>query len=597
MKSHREALLALSVLLAGAGAAPGFAPDATAFSETVSECRSTIVKTGTSYTVRLAKLMAKCATARLVGRIPGSTDCNVPAQAAAALNKVPPALSFPNGFDQPGGVCGDVEPADAFYTSCPSPCDAIAVAEWSDVQACMTCITAVHAEKFARGAFAQGDPPSAKDDSRCAAAMLSGATKHLQGVLKTNRLCQARASHANACLIEDDRGRYQLLRNRRALSDRLEKACGGADLAAIGACAAEFSGLACVGYAAEHWGKLLAYDVSRMMAEGDDPAPDETFTQVTAGFYSTCALHADGSPACWGSEFLGRASPPSGTFSEISAGQQHVCAIRGDGSIDCWGWDYYGATSSPTGTFTQLAAGEHHTCALRSDGSLVCWGYGSTWTSPLPGTFAQVTAECALRSDGTLECWKDLGPLPAGTFSQISSADDYACAIRGDGSIACWGNNDSGQSSPPVGTFTEVSAGGISNYFAHACALRSDGAIQCWGSDSYGQSSAPTGTFTRVSAGTSHTCALRGDGAIQCWGEDSYGQSSPPTGTFTQISTWYQLTHDYTPGGCALRSDGLIDCWGFHRYGQAPAPAEPFAQVSRGNDYACALRDDGSIAC
>jgi hypothetical protein len=87
--------------------------------------------------------------------------------------------------------------------------------------------------------------------------------------------------------------------------------------------------------------------------------------------------------------------------------------------------------------------------------------------------------------------------------------------------LACWGDNSAGQSTPPAGTFTQVSAG-----YAHTCGLQSDGALACWGDNSYGQSTPPAGTFTQVSSGDYHTCGLQSDGALVCWGDNSYGQAN-----------------------------------------------------------------------
>jgi len=49
-----------------------------------------------------------------------------------------------------------------------------------------------------------------------------------------------------------------------------------------------------------------------------------------------------------------------------------------------------------------------------------------------------------------------------------------------------------------------ISAGGY-----HACGLQSDGALACWGWDAAGQSTPPAGTFTQVSSGWQFTCGLK----------------------------------------------------------------------------------------
>ncbi len=51
--------------------------------------------------------------------------------------------------------------------------------------------------------------------------------------------------------------------------------------------------------------------------------------------------------------------------------------------------------------------------------------------------------------------------------------------MRTDSTISCWGNNPADPSTPPSGTFTQVSAG----YNGFACAVRTDGSVVFWGID------------------------------------------------------------------------------------------------------------------
>jgi hypothetical protein len=89
------------------------------------------------------------------------------------------------------------------------------------------------------------------------------------------------------------------------------------------------------------------------------------------------------------------------------------------------------------------------------------------------------------------------------------------------GTLACWGRDDSGQATPPAGTFTAVTAG-----YVHSCGLRTDGTIACWGSNVYGQAAPPAGTFTQLSAGGYVTCALeQRDASVACWGAHAVAQT------------------------------------------------------------------------
>ena len=211
-----------------------------------------------------------------------------------------------------------------------------------------------------------------------------------------------------------------------------------------------------------------------------------------------------------------------------------------------------------------------------------------------PSAFTQVSAgygsySCGVRGDGSIACWGSdtwgRSSPPAGTFTEVSAGDVHTCAVRTSGALACWGYNGDGRASAPSGTFTRVSASR-----AHTCAIRSTGTVICWGENTMGQASAPAGTFTQISAASYHTCAVRTDATVACWGRNLAGNASPPAGTFLQVAASYQNT-------CGVRSDGTAACWGFDANGQATPPSGTFVAVGTGNAHSCAVRTDGTLAC
>ena len=296
---------------------------------------------------------------------------------------------------------------------------------------------------------------------------------------------------------------------------------------------------------------------------GQTVAPGTQFMSVSAG-PGTCGIQTNGNVSCWGSNIWGER--PAGPLLEVAAGGRpgwaHTCGLETDRTISCWGNNPYRQSEAPNGQFFAIDTGINHSCGLQINRTIRCWGsdlYGQA--TPLEGTYTAVSTggwhTCALTTDQTVVCWghnqtntdasrMDIvsGTLPEGwaTRCQIGSYGHH---------MECWGNNQFGQSSPPAGTYTAVSAGGW-----HTCALTTEGTIQCWGDSTSGQSSPPAGTYTAVSAGGWHTCALTTEGTIQCWGDDTSGQSSPPAGTYTAVSAGYGHS-------CGLRTDGSIDCWGF----------------------------------
>jgi hypothetical protein len=64
----------------------------------------------------------------------------------------------------------------------------------------------------------------------------------------------------------------------------------------------------------------------------------------------------------------------------------------------------------------------------------------------------------------------------------------YGCGVRANGTVACWGGDLAGETSPPSGTFTQVSAGDV-----FTCGLKTDDHVACWGNGNSGQLSIPPG--------------------------------------------------------------------------------------------------------
>ncbi len=202
---------------------------------------------------------------------------------------------------------------------------------------------------------------------------------------------------------------------------------------------------------------------------------------------------------------------------------------------------------------------------------------------------------CVVTESGAVQCWggDDEGQSspPAGRFTQVSADVHHSCGVTASGAAQCWGRNDYGQSSPPAGRFTQVSAG-----FFHSCGVTASSAVQCWGNDKFGQSSPPAGRFTQVSAGALHTCGLTTSGAVQCWGDDWAGQSSPPAGRFTQVSAGSLHT-------CGLTASKEVQCWGYVNFDQWSPPTEwsppagRFTQVSAGGTHSCGLTASGAVQC
>jgi alpha-tubulin suppressor-like RCC1 family protein len=247
-----------------------------------------------------------------------------------------------------------------------------------------------------------------------------------------------------------------------------------------------------------------------------DPEVDDEYS---------CALGAGGQPFCWGADEGGELGDGGNAdfvlspvavvgvtgATQLALGGQHACALLADQTATCWGSDL--AMSEPTPTavagltsVAALAAGALHTCALLRDGTVSCWG---------DNTFGQLgtgtTSFTPTAAPGT--------PVSGlGGVTAIAAGGDHTCALLGDGTVRCWGLDTDGELGD--GKFAESSevptpvvglsgAVAISAGVALSCALLDDTTVRCWGENESSQtgtgspsSDMPVSTPTGVVAGS-----------------------------------------------------------------------------------------------
>jgi alpha-tubulin suppressor-like RCC1 family protein len=256
--------------------------------------------------------------------------------------------------------------------------------------------------------------------------------------------------------------------------------------------------------------------------------------QVAAGNQFTCALRADHTVACWGSNHYGQLgnttnigtdvnNPIPATVTGVStavavaAGGRFACAILADTTVSCWGSNTGGELGSRTNNRT--ADGVPTPAVIPGLSGVSALALGSMPYSDNEGGNA-----CALLSAGTVTCWGDnyfgqLGnskntssfapnPVPkavAGVTGvvAVSAGTTTSCALQSSGSIVCWGDGNSGEmgstndGTPRQDVVNPYMSGvlGIMSGWTHMCGLLAGGAVSCWGFDRDGQSGyAPTRT-------------------------------------------------------------------------------------------------------
>lgn len=133
-------------------------------------------------------------------------------------------------------------------------------------------------------------------------------------------------------------------------------------------------------------------------------------TEIDCGYGLCCALMRDGAVSCATLVDIGNADPqaravPLGApATAVSAGMWHACALHADGTSECWGTDVEPLT--PTVRGSALAAG-FATCVLDERRHVACTGdLGDPFGEPVQ-SFDVFGDACAITEAGVLRCVRE----------------------------------------------------------------------------------------------------------------------------------------------------------------------------------------------
>jgi alpha-tubulin suppressor-like RCC1 family protein len=348
-----------------------------------------------------------------------------------------------------------------------------------------------------------------------------------------------------------------------------------------------------------------------------------TYTRISAGSYSTCAV-ASGAAYCWGDNSYGQlgigsttaSSAPaavntntmSGAVTEISSGAYVTCAIAAANAY-CWGQGANSqlgngstanatrpvlVTGTTTGrTLTKISAGAAFSCATGYTAAS-CWGWGSS---------GQIGDGNTLTRSVPVDVDLEAQTCPTGSVlegSGCSLKEDTNYYLRLGYSVGTWTAPNSAWVKGTTLTRPAIKPG-LDSRTSTSISLNWDSAVEP--RDSYPEyvlqrslsasganpvtvgvyrvtsaddrvGVAPSQTWSAVSAGYTHTCGIV-DAKLYCWGDNNYGQlgqgdttaRNAPTlvsaldgMSVTEVSAGYYAT-------CAI-ADGTVYCWGYNNYGQ-----------------------------
>ncbi|PSJ77255.1 hypothetical protein C7N43_09415 [Sphingobacteriales bacterium UPWRP_1] len=275
-------------------------------------------------------------------------------------------------------------------------------------------------------------------------------------------------------------------------------------------------------------------------------------------------------------------------WKKVSAGYYHTLGIKADGTLWGWGYEYYGSIGNSgdddsnvplqVGTDTDWAdvsAGAYHSLGVKTDGTLWAWGNNGAGQLGIGNTTNQnIPVQVGAATD----------------WAYVEAGDGRSFGIKTDGSLWAWGANGGvpGPGSNPaaltpvqIGTETNWASVSTFTYLGHALAIKTDGTLWAWGYNNSGQlgtgnnnnSNVPVqvGTDTdwqKADAGYRASLAIKTDGTLWAWGENGDGQlgngSTSDSNIPVLISNGWACVaagYEYSLG---VKTDGTLWGWGYN---------------------------------
>jgi alpha-tubulin suppressor-like RCC1 family protein len=349
---------------------------------------------------------------------------------------------------------------------------------------------------------------------------------------------------------------------------------------------------------------------------GTDAGP--SFLSVAGGDGFACAVKGSGSVWCWGSNETAQlgmapsaadltcgaahcnAVPQKITVladaQQVAAGIEFACAVRADRSVWCWGSNDLGQLGHAPGTSGDAQC-------VRADATTVaCNPIPQKVIFPANAPIAALSAGRALacaRTEGVagdVYCWgnnvhntiglaDDAGstiPVPnkIGVFTgdvidvRVALDTRHACAVRQDGTVWCWGDDYQGR----IGT---VDIGDAPDCSGHCRAaptqvkLRDSAAVDAAAGD-IGLGAPLTGAKA-VRLGDAASCALKTDGTVWCWGNDNVAalgdvgpyisDSHPGARLVPGLSANVTKLERHGQASFATDSTGAVRAWAHNSFG------------------------------
>lgn len=162
----RAVLIVAGVALCLTGRVAGSSQDA-------DQCRRRLYQATRNLTAAVLKERTSCHRQRMAGQLPAATQCNDPTRSPAS------SINARRRLAKATRACeATTTPSDLNYVACPAPCQALTIADFTEVAACMTCVAEAAAYDVAQAVYGEPPTPASFAAQGCQRSIARGAMRY-----------------------------------------------------------------------------------------------------------------------------------------------------------------------------------------------------------------------------------------------------------------------------------------------------------------------------------------------------------------------------------------------------------------------------------
>lgn len=198
------------------------------------QCRRMLAQKASQLSADALRARESCHRRRMLGLLPTATDCNDSTESPAS----PGMLIARRRLATVASRCAtNLTPADENYIPCPAPCQTVAIADFTGVGACLSCLAETAALDAVQTIYATPPAPAGDGETGCQQTIGRSLVEYWMRRFRVQRECQYAEDRSPTGIDCRSGATSSLLVSARDALDAAVAQCSAADLTALHSCA------------------------------------------------------------------------------------------------------------------------------------------------------------------------------------------------------------------------------------------------------------------------------------------------------------------------------------------------------------------------